>query len=289
MRSLIEELETACGSAVLVLATRNLDMEILPALYESLSEYSNPDCLSVLLYCRGGVVNAARRSALLLHATSPHLRLIVPHYCESSGTILALSAHEIVAGPIASFSPVDPHLESGERSKNDDRPDAVSAENIRLFAQMCQEWFGCEKREAETQALSAFCANIFPTTLTAFYRSTQETRSVCCELLALSMPNAHDTILSNIVDRLLFGYHSHTFSLTRDDLEKLGLPIRREPGVEAIAWKLVREARETFSNEAAHVEDAGWTNTIVATRSTTKRQHYGSRTPKGRWETSETV
>src|ERR1700678_2006936 len=161
MRSYIETIEKMGKSTVLVLATPGLEMDLLPALYDALEECGSSARLDVVIYCRGGVVNAARRIALLFHSFSPHIRFIVPHYCESSATAAVLAAHEIIAGPIASFSPIDPMLQ-GEPSKCGDPAGAVSAQDVRLFVRMNQDWFGATESEALHQAASVMCANFFP-------------------------------------------------------------------------------------------------------------------------------
>ncbi|HEX4158762.1 MAG TPA: hypothetical protein VHY79_09815 [Rhizomicrobium sp.] len=272
---------------MLVLATTNLEMDILPALYDTLCERGDTGRLDVVFYCRGGIVSAARRIALLLHEFSSHICFIVPFYCESSGTIAALAGHEIIAGPAASFSPVDPHLNSAQEQSSEGSG-AISAENVRLFADMCRDWFGMPEPEAQTQSLSVMCANVFPTTLTAFYRSMLETRDICSELLARSMRDRPEEIRSRIVDRLLFGYHSHIFSLSHHDLSALGLPVRRDARIERIAWEMVHELRQSVGAGVRRSEEDDWVGTIIATRATTRRQRYrpGSFTPQ--WDVGET-
>jgi hypothetical protein len=287
MRAYIERLESMNKSTTLVLATSTLDMDLLPALYDALQECGKAARLDVVIYCRGGLVNAARRIALLFHQYSPHIRFIVPHYCESSGTVAALSAHEIVAGPVASFSPFDPMLQ-GEPSKSDTDPHAISAEDVRLFAKMSRDWFGLSENDASVQTMSAMSANFFPTTLTSFYRIALETREVCNELLSLSMREQSEKARSGIVDKLMFGYHTHTFSLTRDDLQSLGLPIRRDAAAEAVAWDIADEWRKFRIAEARKPKDEDRINSLIATRSTTRVECRHAQSFTKAWEVRDT-
>jgi hypothetical protein len=289
MRAQIERIEKLRERAVLVLAASSLEMDMLPPLYDALLELGDTERLDVVFYCRGGLVNAARRIGLLLHEVSTHVCFIVPLHCESSGTIAALAAHEIIAGPMAGFSPVDPHLQSEQRQDSDGAPDAIAAENIRLFATMCQDWFGMPEREAQAQSLSALCAAIFPTTLTSFYRATLETQGVCRELLARSMGDRSEEARAKIVDQLLFGYHSHTFSLTQRDLKALGLPVRRDGEIEKAAWKLAHEIRRSRGAEAPCCEEGERVSAILATRNLTRRQCRHPGASRSRWEACETV
>jgi hypothetical protein len=287
MRAQIKSVESMNKSTTLVLATSTLEMDLLPALYDALQECGNAARLDVVIYCRGGLVNAARRIALLFHTFSPRIRFIVPHYCESSGTVAALAAHEIIAGPVASFSPFDPMLQ-GEQSKVDDGPQALSAQDIRLFARMCRDWFGVPENEASAQTMSAMCANFFPTTLTSFYRIALETREVCNELLRLSMREQSEEVRSGIVDKLMFGYHSHTFSLTRDDLQSLGLPMRRDPAVEAVAWDIASEWRQFRVAEARKSQDEDRISSLIATRARTRLQCRHPQSSTKSWEVRDT-
>jgi len=264
IRAPVERIEARRQSRVLVLAASNLELDLLPSLYDALREMGRSERLDVLFYCRGGVVNAARRIALLLHEFTDHLTLIVPDRCESSGTIVALAAHQIVAGPVAVFSPVDPLLQASSPTSGE-APLAISAQDVRLFGEMARQWFGIPGEEAPAAAMSALCENIFPTTLTAFYRSCLETREICLELRALASPS-EDARNVEVVDRLIYGHHSHTFALRRDDLAALGLPVRGDPSTEDSAWEIARSIRESIGAAARADLDDDWVDAIIATR-----------------------
>jgi hypothetical protein len=232
-------------------------------------------------------VTAARRIALLLHEFSSHICFIVPYCCESSATIIVLAGHEIIAGPVASFSPVDPHLQS-DQSASSAEPNAISVQNIRLFARMCQDWFGTSESEGKSTSLSVMCSNFFPATLTAFYRSTLEAQEVCNELLTLSMSDEPADVRAGIVDKLLFGYHSHEFSLRRQDLSALGLPVRRDDDLENIAWTMARELQQSVGIGNRVSEDDDWVSAVLATRTVTRRQRRRAGSLPPRWEVCET-
>src|SRR5688500_13269430 len=217
IRRYIEELEARRGSTVLVFAASHLELDLLPELYDTLRGLGRPARLDVVFYCKGGVVNAARRIALLLHEFTGHLAFIVPHRCESAGTITALAAREIIAGPVAVFSPIDPLLQASPSGPGEG-PLAISSEDVRLFSQMAKDWFCLEEGEAKRQAMSVLFEDIFPTTLTSFYRSILAARAICAELLSLHMAHAPEAQRARIAEQLLFGHHSPTYALTRDDM-----------------------------------------------------------------------
>ena len=286
IRRHIEELEARRGSTVLVFAASHLELELLPELYDTLHGLGRPARLDVVFYCKGGVVNAARRIALLLHEFTDHLAFIVPHRCESSGTITSLAAREIIAGPVAVFSPIDPQLQATP-SPEGAGPHAISSEDVRLFGQMATDWFGLKPGEAKRQAMSVLCQNIFPTTLTSFYRSILEAQDICAELLALHMARVPKARRARIADQLLFGQHSHTYALTRDDMEALGLPIRRDTPTEELAWEIARSLRGVLGGGVRRSLEDGWFDAVFATRAGARRRRRGQGGLEPVWEDGE--
>ena len=283
MQTLISQLEEYRQSRVLVFGSSQLEIDLLPALYDTLCQLGPGKRLDVVFYSRGGIVNAARRVALLLREFAPHISFLVPHYCESAGTVTALSANEIVAGPLAIFSPVDPLLTTGNQAG--DGPLAVSAEDLRLFAEMTASWFGLEAQEAKARAMTVLCDNIFPSTLTSFYRTTLEVQTICDELLSLHL---QDDVSQRkaIADKLIFGFHSHSYALTRAEMAKLGLPMRSDRELEPLLWSIASQLRESIGPGARLSADEPWQDALFATRHGVRTRQRSEEFP-GRWQYRE--
>ena len=264
-----QEIERDRNSQVLLFACSNIDIDVLPSLFEALNEIGYSERLDLVLYCRGGVVNAARRMMLLLHEFTDHLSILVPHHCESSGTIMALGAHEVIAGPLALFSPIDPLLNS-MHPQAEGAPGAISAQDIRLFGEMARNWFRLDEQDACVQSLSMLSGSIFPTTLTSFYRSSLELKEIGEQLLALQLPDEAPEKRSGIIDQLLFGYHSHGYFLTREELKELGLKVRHAPEIEALIWDLSRQIRKIVGGGLRKLPDEAWNDTLIATAKTVR-------------------
>ncbi len=66
--------------------------------------------MDLILHTPGGLVLAAEQIALALKKHKAPVRIIVPHYAMSGGTLLALSADEIIMDENAVLGPVDPQL-----------------------------------------------------------------------------------------------------------------------------------------------------------------------------------
>lgn len=268
-----------------MLGASNLDIDLLPPLYETLRRVGHSPHLSVVIYSRGGEVHAARRIALLLHEFTDRLSFIVPHFCESAGTVMALAAREIVAGPLAIFSPIDPHLTAADAAAGS--PPALSSQDIRLFWKMGHDWFGLEEQEARHRALSLLCDNIFPTTLTSFHRCTQELQAIGNELLALHMPESTQSLRARIVDTLLFDFHSHTYALTGDDVSRIGLPVTRNPAVDNAAWDIACAVRAHMGAESRESLEHDWHDALIVTREGASRRRRRHDAAAGVWEAFE--
>jgi ClpP class serine protease len=66
--------------------------------------------LDIVLHTPGGLVLAASQIARAIGGHSAKVTVFVPHYAMSGGTLIALSADEIVMSPHAVLGPIDPQL-----------------------------------------------------------------------------------------------------------------------------------------------------------------------------------
>ena len=66
--------------------------------------------IDLVLHTPGGLVLAAEQIALALLERTGKVTVVVPHYAMSGGTLLALTADEIVMDPHAVLGPVDPQI-----------------------------------------------------------------------------------------------------------------------------------------------------------------------------------
>jgi len=261
--SQLKKIEELRHSRVLILAASNIDFELLPGLYSQLTRMGKVETLDVIIQCRGGVVNAARRIALLLRKFTKRLNFIVPYHCESAGTILALSADEILAGDLAIFSPIDPHLHG---SVGDGGTSALSCLDIKQFGAMCQDWFGVDAAEANAEQVSVLCNSIFPPTLTAFYRTSIETQKIAEELLAYQLPEASSNHRAKIVNHLMYNYHSHHYAITAEQLQQLGLNCVRNNEVEDLAWEISSEIQAAVGGGVRESLEDCWADALLLSR-----------------------
>lgn len=270
----IEQIEQIRRSRVLILAASMLELEFLPELFELLKYEERSARIDVVLYGRGGEINAARRIALLLHAHCEQLSFIVPYHCQSACTALALSGKEILPGELALFSPIDPRL-NAEDAENNDGPGALASEDVRLFYNMSKDWFGLDGQEIREQLLAALASSIFPTTLTSLYRSTLEIKQIATELLTFQLPGQSQCV-HEIVEQLVNGYHSHSYALTAGELASLGLNIIENKPVARAAWDIALKLNALLGGGARKSPQDPRNDVLLASR---KKIMVRKRTP----------
>ncbi len=233
----IQELEGERHHPVIVCAS-SLQTEILPVLYACLQAQKRAPQLDLVLMTEGGAINAARRIALLLREYAEGLNILIPYKARSAGTLLALNADQLVMGPMAELGPLDPHI-AAETAVPMGTPGKISAEEVRVFRLMAQEWFDVQDKENGIQLLSLLTQRIFPTTLSSFYRSEQSMRQIAYELLAFRSSDGEKEKHQHLVEQLINGYYAHDYAITRREAQHLGLqvsfPSHRE---EILLWKL---------------------------------------------------
>ncbi len=89
---------------------RFLDIEDSEAILRAIRMTPKDMPIDMIIHTPGGVALAATQIANALSDHKASVRVIVPHYAMSGGTLIALAADEIVMDPHAVLGPVDPQL-----------------------------------------------------------------------------------------------------------------------------------------------------------------------------------
>ena len=222
LQPLLKQLQDHRGNPVL-LCHGTLASDLLPVLYRGLSSVGHTARLDLVLSSYGGSVTSTRQIALLLREFADRLTILVPHRARSAGTLLCLSADELVLSPFAELGPLDANMGATE-VQAPGTPGFVSAADIQAFPRMARDWFGVDRPEDGLQLLAMLSQRIFPASLSEFYRLDKLIRQVAGELLAYQLPDpADEQLRARIVDQLVGGYHAHDYVLTRRDVHQLGL------------------------------------------------------------------
>jgi hypothetical protein len=119
--------------------------EMYGKVVESIVRKKRNDIL-VILVTLGGEANPAYRIARLFQQTSGKFTLLIPSYCKSAGTLLALGANELMMAVFAELGPLDVQLvkydELGERRSGlttHSALDSIKAQAFEMFGDTMME------------------------------------------------------------------------------------------------------------------------------------------------------
>lgn len=255
----ILELEQLRGNRVVTYfigdnVSKHIDNTDVPVMYECLKSFAAQDKLDVILHTKGGFNSAAYRIALLLRDYAPHINILVPYQARSAGTLICLAANQLVLSPLSELSPLDPYISSsGDLPPG--TPAFISAEDIRALKEMAEVWFGIDTEEYRLHLFTLISQRIFPASLGLFYRANVHVREIANELLTFQLPDANPETRSSIVDKLVMGYRTHDYSITRSEARTLGLQISFATiEEEKLMWDIYCACRDYMSRSFNDLE-----------------------------------
>jgi hypothetical protein len=239
--------------------------DALPMVYECLRPLGPVPRLDLVLSTGGGEVAVARRLALLLREFTSHLTILVPYQARSAGTLLCLGANTLVLGPMAELGPIDAHI-GAAGPPPPDAPGVISAEDVRTFRRMAEEWFGVTREKDRLHILALVAQRVFPTSLSSFYRADRLARQAAHELLCYQLPESGEDVRQHIVNQLVGGYHAHNHIITRVEAQTLGLQVHfPSPREEVLLWDLVKATRRRYLKQPVQPGEAGRAGLIMRT------------------------
>jgi ClpP class serine protease len=251
---LIAKIERQFGSRLILLVHRQETMALLgfPVLrYIDVQDseeimrairLTDPEIpLDLVLHTPGGLVLAATQIASALHKHKARVRVFVPHYAMSGGTLIALAADEIVMDEHAVLGPVDPQL--GEYP---------AASLIRV------------RREKPIQDIDDRTLILADVAEKALFQIHETLRL----LLSDKYEPAQAEEITNILSQ---GIWTHDNPITFEKAKKLGLkvssemppdihklmalfpqPVRRQAGVEYLPWPRRRDKLPGATDQRPH-------------------------------------
>jgi ClpP class serine protease len=205
--NIIRDLERKRGSRLITLIHRQ---ESLSFLGLPISRYINiedseqvlrairmtPDDMpiDIILHTPGGLVLASEQIARALLRHKAKVTVFVPHYAMSGGTLIALSADEIVMDPNAVLGPVDPQVGK-----------YAAASILRVMK---------EKERKDIDDETIMLADMAE-------KAVKQVTQTVADMLAQRFDR--DKALE-LAQKLTSGQWTHDYPLTCEELSKLGLP-----------------------------------------------------------------
>ncbi|BCX88525.1 hypothetical protein MIN45_P0894 [Methylomarinovum tepidoasis] len=154
--------------------------------------------IDLVLHTPGGLVLAALQIARAIARHKGRVRVIVPHYAMSGGTLIALAADEIILCEHAVLGPVDPQL--GQYA---------AASIIKAVSQK-------DVNEVDDQ------------TLILADQSEKAIRQVREAVYELLRPKFPENKARELAELLSTGTWTHDYPITADEAKRMGLPVNTD-------------------------------------------------------------
>ena len=203
----LRTLETKRGSRVITLIHRQetmsflgfpiaryIDIEDSEAVLTAIRLTPAHSPIDIILHTPGGLVLASEQIAEALKKHPGPVRVLVPHYAMSGGTLIALAADEIVLDPNAVLGPVDPQI--GEYP---------AASIMRAVHQPNPN------REDRTLILADIAE-----------KALRQVRATVLGLIGDRLPEAEAEQLANVLTQ---GFWTHDYPIDAEQARGMGMPV----------------------------------------------------------------
>ena len=229
---------------------------ILP-LFEVLQKIGKTKHLDVFLYTTGGATEVPWRIVSLLREFCNEFTAIIPFIALSAGTHIALGANELLMSEISTLGPVDPTTRHALLPKDENnQPIPVSVEDLKNCIKFIAQQLKDQGEDLKytptdmTNIVSKLFEHIEPLAIGAVERAYALSRLLTRKVLETHLnPIKDKEIIDAIVNKIGGEYFSHSFPITRRDVEQeLRLKVEK-PDADLFSkiWALYEYYRGAFS------------------------------------------
>jgi len=240
--SLIERIEKARGSRVISVflgdrpgAETRIAPDLIPRMARYLREIGKVHSIDIFLYSTGGEIMSGYRVVSLVREYCKKFSVLVPFRCQSTATLLALGADEIVMSPEGQLSPVDPSINGpynplipGISSFQPGQPLPVlpvSVEEVVSYVKLAKEVGGLKEEAGLASAFERLTADVRPLALGQVYRAREQIRMLSRKLLESHMKESEAKRIEKMVATLTEELYSHDYLISRQEAKLIGLPV----------------------------------------------------------------
>ncbi|MEM7778046.1 MAG: ATP-dependent Clp protease proteolytic subunit [Pseudomonadota bacterium] len=177
---------------------RHIDLEDAQTIITAIKRTPDIMPIDLVLHTPGGLVLAAMQIARAVEAHPARVRVFVPVYAMSGGTLIALAADEIVLGEFSVLGPIDPQLMGFPAASIVRARDAKPASDVHDLTMVLADM--SEKALAQVKRGAA-------------------------ELMSARL--GEDRALA-LAERLAGGHYTHDYALTCSEAEQIGLPVKQD-------------------------------------------------------------
>lgn len=230
---ILEEISNLEGSKTLAYITGDrpglgtqISSDHLPLFPRHIDALGKPKKITLFLYTRGGDTNATWPLISFLRENCDYLQVIFPFYNHSSGTLLALGADEIVMGPYASLSPIDPTVFNQFNPNSSDGTQnkiPIAVEDMLSYFELVKDEVKGRKNQA--RAFEELISNVHPLALGNVRRNINLIRTLARKLIQLHSSEFTDRKITQMVTALTTEFYTHNHLIGRAEARELGLNV----------------------------------------------------------------
>lgn len=187
--------------------------------------------LDLFLRCSGGIAEVPWRVVSLLREfATDKLAVIISRKALSGATHIAVAADELVMTPFSVISSVDPKRSHPLLPKDSEgKPIPVSVEDLKHCIKFIREQLG---ESYPNQNLALIISELFkyinPLAIGAIEQSYELSRLITSKCLKTRKEPLTNDQIEKIVEQLAGKYFSHSFLISRSEVESdLGLPVTK--------------------------------------------------------------
>lgn len=213
----IDEIQRKRGSRVIVLVHRQETMSLLgiplvryidvqdsEQILRVIDNTEDTTPIDLVLHTPGGLVLAATQISRALRKHKSDVRVLVPHYAMSGGTLMALAADQIVMNRHAVLGPIDPQI--------GDRPAAS------ILSVVVQK--SAEKVDDDTLLLADM--------------AQKSLNQVWGEAVELLESHTDRDKAESVAEQLSSGQWTHDYPISAEEAKDMGLPVSTDMPVEVM-------------------------------------------------------
>lgn len=215
-------------------AETRIAADLLPYVARQLREIGRTSRIDLFLYSTGGDVMVGYRAVALIREYCDHFAVLVPFKCQSTATLIALGADEIVMLPEGQLSPVDPSINGPYNPMLPGIPIQpgtplpvlpVSVEEVVSYVHLAKEIGGIQGEAGLIAVFERLTADVRPLALGQVYRARTQIRMLSRKLLQSHMLVEDTDRIEEIVKSLTEKLYSHDYLISRREAKSLGLHV----------------------------------------------------------------
>jgi len=175
---------------------RHIDMEDAQTIIAAIKATPENKPIDLVVHTPGGLVLAAMQIARAVEAHPAKVRVFVPVFAMSGGTLIALAADEIILGEFSVLGPIDPQL------------------------------MGLPAASIVAAKKAKPVEKVFDLTLVLADVSEKALAQVKRHAVELMTPRMKASEAKKLAEKLAGGHWTHDYALTAEEAKQIGLPVK---------------------------------------------------------------